>query len=76
MIYRQDVRHLGETLQKKKNWRKGMILGGQTAELAGNGLVLASPMFGALAPEVALAGGTIGGVGRLTEKLARSNLLK
>ena len=73
MIYRQDIRHLGEVLQKKKTWRKGMLLGGQTAEMIGGGLVLASPLLG---PEAAVIGGGISGVGKLSEKLARSNLLK
>ena len=70
---RADVRHLGEAIQKKKTWRKGMLLGGQTAELVGNGLVLASPLLG---PEAAVIGGGLSGVGRLSEKFARSNLLK
>ena len=73
MLYRQDIRHLGETLQKKKTWRKGMIIGGQAAELVGGGIVLASPLLG---PGALAVGGSISGVGKLTEKFGKSQLLK
>ena len=73
MLYRQDIRHLGEAIQKKKTWRKGMIIGGQAVELAGNAIVLASPLLG---PEALAVGGSISGVGKLAEKLGKSRLLK
>ena len=76
MLYRQDIRHLGEALQKKKTWRKGMIIGGQVAELVGGGIALASPLLGPLAPEALAVGGSISGVGKLAEKLGKSRLLK
>ena len=76
MLYRQDIRHLGAALSKKKTWKKGLIVGGQVAELAGNGLVLASPLLGPLAPEALAVGGSISGVGKLTEKFGKSQFLK
>ena len=76
MLYRQDIRHLGEAIQKKKTWKKGLIVGGQYAELLGNSLALVSPTLGPLAPEALAVGGSISGVGKLAEKLGKSRLLK
>ena len=73
---RSNVRAFGKALEKKKNWKSGLLVGGKTAQLAGSGVALVSPLFGPLAPEVALAGGAIGGIGKLSEKIGKSSLLK
>lgn len=73
---RKDIRHIGEVLRKKKTWRNGLTVGGQTAEIVGSGLVLAAPLAGVAAPAVAGTGATLVGGGKVVEQIGKSHLLK
>lgn len=71
---RKQLRRFGKAIRKKKNIRRGLRIGGEVGQLAGQGLVLGGTATGQ--PEVVAAGGTLAGVGALSNKLAKSSLLR
>lgn len=74
MGFRKKMKRLGKGLGKKKNWRAGLVAGGQGAELLGQGAMIAGVASGQ--PELVSAGGVLVGGGKLAEKTGKSDLLK
>lgn len=71
---KKQLRKYGKGFGKKKNWRKGLLVTGQGAQLLGQAAVLGGAATGQ--PELVAAGGALAGGGKLAEGVGKSHLLK